>query len=202
MNLKATFIAILLSLFFVFPHYTASDVFNYFVIPAERVGDITRSSTESDLKRIYGVENVKRHQIYIGEGFEVEGTILFPDTEKELRIEWRNDFKEPQRITITHPNTKWVIDSGVTIGTTINQLEKINKGRFKLTGFEWDYPGRTVSWEKGVLPIQLQLDLDSDVELPFEEQRMVVGDGYFNSDNHIIKKMGLKVESIYIRWDI
>ena len=174
----------------------------FLVKPATSVGMINKTSTEAELIEAYGKDNVKRYQIPVGEGFEVEGTILFPGTDKELTIEWKNDFKEPRRITIAHPNTKWVIDSGISIGTTLGKLEKINGHGFKLTGFDWDYPGRTVSWEQGVLPRQLQLDLDSDVELPFEDQKKILGDGLFNSGNKIIKKMNLKVVRIYIRWDI
>jgi hypothetical protein len=170
--------------------------------PKTRVGEISPTSTESDLIKIYGKKNVKRSKIAVGEGELVEGTILFPNTPDEITIEWKEKLKYPERITISHPNTSWKIISGVKIGTTLEQLEVINKSKFKLTGFEWDYPGRTVSWENGILPVQLQLDLSSDTDISFEELNQVSGDGEFSSNNEIIRKMKLRVERIFIRWDI
>lgn len=99
-------------------------------------------------------------------------------------------------------NTKWQTSSGIMIGTSLDEIERINKGIFKLTGFGWDYPGRTVSWGNGVLPIQLQLDLRPGTEVSDDKFMQVLGDGYFESSNEVIKSMNLKVKRIFVRWDI
>ena len=62
---------------------------NLSIDPAKNVGEITKLSTEQDLIRLYGKRNVKRTEIGVGEGEVVKGTILFPDTDKEILIEWK-----------------------------------------------------------------------------------------------------------------
>jgi len=179
-----------------------TDEFDYLIIPSSKVGAITPKATEVELRKIYGNKNVKLYEVDVGEGDVVEGTIVFPNTNKELTIEWKSKHKDPERITIYRADTKWITNNGITIGTTLEEMEKINGGIFKLTGFGWDYPGRTVSWEQGNLPIQLQLDLDPDVKLSDKELMQVSGDSYFSSNNPIIKKMKLKVVRMHILWDI
>ena len=174
----------------------------YIVAPKTKVGEITRTSSEADLIKIYGKENLKRTSIPLGEGMEIEGTILFPHTNKELTIQWKDNFSQPNIITISTNQTVWKTSSGITIGTTLNEVEKINEDTFKLTGFEWDYPGRTVSWEKGALSTALQIDFESDVSLPWKEYEQVMGSDSFSSDNQIMRKLNLKVTHIHIRWDI
>jgi hypothetical protein len=174
----------------------------YLIEPMVRVGKITPNTSETDLVLIYGRENVKRSEIGVGEGDVVMGTILFPYTDKELSIEWKANFSKPVRISIYGDDTKWKTTSGISIGTTLEELEQINSGIFKLTGFGWDYPGRTVSWEMGSLPKQLQLDLWSQTDISSEEIGQVLGDSYFDSSNLVFRKMKLKVRQIYVRWDI
>ena len=122
--------------------------------------------------------------------------------QREVLIEWKADFANPRKISVAHPNSAWRIDSGIAVGSTLDEVEKLNGGPFKMTGFEWDYPGRTVSWESGVFPAQLQLDFEPSAKISQPELFQVVGDGHFSSKNRIIKKMKLKVNAIHIRWDI
>ena len=90
---------------------------------------------------------------------------------------------------------------GTTIGTSLDKLEAINSGPFSLTGFGWDYEGRTVSWQKGKLPKQLQLDLKPIKTVPDKAYDSVLGDRYFGSSFQGMKKLNLAVEKIFVRWD-
>lgn len=170
------------------------------IYPETHVGGILRASSEKDLIMIYGGQNVTRSSIPVGEGQEVEATVLFSSSTDKVFIEWKKSFSEPQRITIDQSGTKWKTKEGITVGTSLDELEKINGGPFLITGFGWDYPGRTVSWEKGKLPRQLQLELGQSKDIGETEYLQVVGDGYKSSDHPVIKKMGLKVRTIYVRW--
>ena len=76
-----------------------------------------------------------------------------------------------------------------------------NSTNFKLTGFEWDYPGRTTSWAKGKLSKSLQLDFWTDKKIADSDARKVAGDSEIMSSNRVIQKMKLKVKIIFIRWD-
>jgi hypothetical protein len=169
--------------------------------PVKGVGPIKPNCTEKDLIDFYGSKNLKRSDIDIGEGETVVGSTLFPASPNAVEIEWKNSFKLPERLTISSPGTQWKTKEGITIGTTLDQLEKINGGPFTLTGFGWDYEGRTMSWESGKLPKQLQLELVPTQKVTDEEEDSVQGDRGFKSDHPVMKKKKLAVKTIFIRWD-
>lgn len=174
---------------------------DWLIDPASKVGKINKSTSEEDLIKIYGKENVKRQKLPVGEGMFIEGAVLFPGTKNELLIEWRGELKNPERITISSSEGSWGFSNGLKIGDSLEKVEKYNSAVFRLSGFEWDYPGRTSSWEKGKLSDNLQLDFATDKELAESEMQKIAGDGTFKSSNKVIKKMKLTVKTIFIRWD-
>ncbi len=174
---------------------------DWLIDPASKVGKINKSTSEEELIKIYGKENVKRQKLPVGEGMFVEGAVLFPGTKNELLIEWKGELKNPERITISSPKGSWWFSNGLKIGDSLQEVEKYNSAVFRLSGFEWDYPGRSTSWEKGKLPENLQLDFGTNIELAESDARKIAGDGTFKSSNKIIKKLKLKVKTIFIRWD-
>jgi hypothetical protein len=173
----------------------------FFIDPIKGVGPITPNCTEKDLLDFYGPKNLRRSDIDVGESETVVGTTLFSNSPNALLIEWKDSFKIPERLTISSPGTQWKTIKGITIGTTLEQIEKFNGGPFKLTGFGWDYEGRTMSWENGNLPKQLQLDLVPTQEVTAEEDDSVQGDRNFRSDHPVMKKKKLAVKTVFIRWD-
>jgi len=175
---------------------------NLSIDPAKNVGEITRLSNEQDLIRIYGKKNVKRIEVGVGEGEVAEGTILFPNTDKQISIEWKEKFNKPDRFTIYKANSAWRLKQGIRVGDSLEKVKMINNSDFKITGFEWDYPGRTVSWGKGLLPNQLQLDFEPSTNIPWAEFSLVLGDKKYSSKNKVIRKLNLKIRRISIRWDL
>lgn len=169
--------------------------------PATAVGSgIFKRTTEQDLIDLYGRKNVRRAKIGIGEGESVEGTVLFPGTKDALEIEWKGSFAQPERITISGQGTRWRTKEGISIGTTLEKVEQANQGAFKLTGFEWDYPGRTVSWGSGKLNSSLQLEFVPTSKVTPKELQTVAGSSEFSSRHPVIKKMKLKVARLFVRW--
>ena len=160
---------------------------------------IFQETTEKELIEIYGRKNVKRAKIPVGEGETVLGTVLFPGTTDELTIEWKANFARPERITASQ-GKRWRTREGIAIGTTLEKVEQANQGSFKLSGFEWDYPGRTLSWEGGRLEASLQLELVPTEQVSPQEYQLVMGEGPYSSSLPVLKKMKLKVARIFVRW--
>ncbi|VAW74049.1 hypothetical protein MNBD_GAMMA12-2731 [hydrothermal vent metagenome] len=175
---------------------------NRIVDPDKYIGAITKNTSEIDLIKLYGKKNVKRIEIGVGEGETVDGTVLFMGSRSEIFIEWKKKFTIPGRVSIHHKNSSWKLKKGIRFGSTLSEVEKINGKPIKITGFEWDYPGRTTSWGKGKLNSNLQLDFEPRADIPGIELSKVSGDGSFSSENKIIKKLKLTVKVIYIRWDL
>lgn len=191
------FVLVLLSITYVSASHAET---RWIIDPASNVGGITPESSKAHIAELFGAENVERYEIPVGEGETVEGTRVYGGTDNEFLIEWNEESNTPERITIENPKTQWKTKEGITIGTTLDELEKINSAPFLLTGFAWGYEGRSVSWENGTLPPELQVDFEHKV-LPQHEERQVEGDGFYPSNNPIIKKKALKVRALYIRWD-
>jgi hypothetical protein len=45
----------------------------------------------------------------------------------------------------------WKTRYGIGLGTSLKDLEKINRRPFRLAGFNWDYGGTVLSWSDGFL---------------------------------------------------
>jgi hypothetical protein len=174
---------------------------DWLIDPANRVGKITKGTSKTDLINLYGKENVKDIRISVGEGMFDDGSVLFAGTKNELLIEWDEAKEKPLRMTLNSSIGSWWFSNGLKIGDSLKKITTYNALVFKLTGFQWDYPGRTVSWEKGKLSENLQLDFGSDKRLSQSDSLKVAGDGSFKSSNKVFKKMNLKVKTIFIRWD-
>lgn len=122
------------------------------IVPGERVGLIDKNKSMDDLIELYGKKNTKKKSIGVGEGEEKPGLVIFPNTSDEIEVVW-NKKKDPNPafIRIGQENTAWKTASGISIGTTLNQLEEINGRPFTFYGFEWDYAGLVTDWNGGEL---------------------------------------------------
>lgn len=115
---------------------------------------VHRTDTEADLIQRYGALNVRRDSIALGEGESSPGTLLFPsDSLRRVEILWRDtiDFREPYRVEIRGAASRWFVAPGVSLGTTLAELERLNGRPFLLFGFGWDYSGTINSWDGGRL---------------------------------------------------
>ncbi len=169
------------------------------VISPRNVGGITPCSTREEVRGIFGAENVEACEISAGEGMTVEGTVVFGGTENELLIEWGKK-GTPERLMISGKGTDWETGSGITVGTPLEKVEKINRAPFVFTGFGWDYGGRTLSWQGGCLPPELQLEFGASEPVLRERDQAITGDKRIRSDNPLVKQKKFRVEKIFIRW--
>jgi hypothetical protein len=167
---------------------------------SKSAGYITPTSTIKDIMKAYGPEHTQPWSVPIGEGEVVAGTRVLGGSKNEVLIEWKSS-GTPERITIASLGTDWKTPEGISIGSTIESAEKANGAPFKITGFEWDYPARTVSWEGGHLSDKLQMDFEYSDSLSQKlSQQIPVGEGSFSSSLPSIKAMGLKVSRIFVIW--
>ncbi len=199
---------LLLSLAFLFllSGVCAAAAADWLIVPGIRVGAITKESTLQDLRRIYGEENIKVTKIEVGEGFEKPGVIVYPNSsEKRLEIIW-DKRQKPEVVVLRGEKTIWHTAEGITLGTSLKELEKLNRGKFTLMGFGWDYEGAVVSWEHGLIEekynkkprflLGIMLapkthNYDSSVEC----------DGKFSSQHPVMQKLNPEIYAIRIKFN-
>ncbi|HHH49770.1 MAG TPA: hypothetical protein ENK52_02190 [Saprospiraceae bacterium] len=174
-----------------------------FVIDANKkiVGLITPADTEADLIKSYGEKNVQKREIGLGEGETTLGTVVLPGTDEELIIEWLEGatYQKIKSIRIEGENASWKTVDGIGIGTSLEDLEKINGKAFKFYGFEWDYAGTTNEWEGGKISKNITLILTPDnPQAVFPD---LLGDQLFSSKNPKAQEAGLKVSAMVINFE-
>ena len=116
------------------------------------IGKINIHTSEQELINTYGEENVKSDTIYNDAGSFSIGTLLYPGTKNEVSIEWvdRDNKKEPETIKINIQGSQWHTKEGIKIGTTLEELTKLNGTSFSVESYASEVEGGEVTdWNKG-----------------------------------------------------
>lgn len=112
--------------------------------------------SEADLKVRFGSGNVSSGLVPWGgaEGDYNEGTILFADRQDaRLEVYWKNQAakRDPGWIDIRGTASRWRSPAGVTLGTDLKTVERLNGRPFRIAGFGTDLSGALYSWSGGLL---------------------------------------------------
>ncbi len=165
-------------------------------------GAITNAMTKEDLISKFGKENVEDETILIEEGsVEVKTTVLFKDTENELRIIW-NEKGNPKKLWFENIGAKWDV-YGTKVGMELKWVTAINGISFQFNGFGWDRGGVVTNWNGGDLG---RIFKNGTVTLGFDferaEQKNIdldkfMGDGVkLSSDDQNLIPLDIRVSKI------
>ncbi len=171
---------------------------DFVIVPGERVGLIRANTTEAEAEQYYGIDNIKMQEVPIAEGDAREGVLIFPGTKNELEIVWdiAANFGQPDFIRISQDDTDWKTQEGITVGTTLEALEKINGKPFKFYGFGWDYGGLVTNWNGGKLNSYLLVAL---IPQNFDKlDATLQGEVELSSDDPKVRELQAKIGSIVI----
>ena len=119
-----------------------------------RADAIHASDSEEALRRRFGAANVIADSIHVGEGFMEFGTVLYADDpSRRLEVLWGDTLTRsgPERVQVGGLPSRWAVFPGVTMGTSLKELERLNGGAFEMAGFAWDYSGTVYGWSGGRL---------------------------------------------------
>lgn len=163
---------------------------------------LLKFDSEEKLREVFG-DSIKRSIGYYPEGMgEYSNTLLFPGTANQVEFVWVDDsvtFSGLAYINITGQMTGWKTKEGITLGTKLKELEKLNKKPFTFYGFGWDYGG-AANWDNGQLQerkIFVSLEYPSD-SMPIEFDGLL-GDHEVRSDSELAQKANPVVVEITMR---
>jgi hypothetical protein len=127
---------------------------DWVIVPGERVGPIDAGATEAKLVELFGAANVKRVSFEVEPGEAVPATSLFPDDSMRRAIVlWRDPQRRvsPETVLIRGERTVWRTDKGITLGTPLATLRRLNGKPLTLTGFGSDLGGTVLDCNDGNL---------------------------------------------------
>jgi hypothetical protein len=171
-------------------------------------GALSSRSSAADLRRHYGAQNVEPTRIELGEGETAPGTVLYPsDSLRRLEIIWRDTVAQqgPSRIILRGHGSRWQVGRGISLGTSLQDLERLNGGPFTLAGFGWDYAGVVTSWNGGSLEralagIKLYLD-PGPAQSESAPYSQVIGDRDYPSSLPAMQQLNPRVAQIFVDFE-
>ncbi len=172
---------------------------NDFIIePGVRLGPITASTTEEELAKLFGAKNVRRDTIWFAEGHSESGTVVFPGTPNEIEIIWTEE-GAPSLIRLRHKEADWTAASGLKVGSSLEDVEKLNMRPFQFYGFGWDFGGAITDWKGGRMTPALMVTLmPSDMDVLDER---FWGEVVLSSDDPELKSANIVVSALMISFD-
>jgi hypothetical protein len=178
------------------------------IVPGRSAGRLTLESGETDLKQVYGARVVQSTRIELGEGETAPGTVVYPDDSlRRAEILWQDTVarRRPARMILRGSRSLWQAGPGVSLGTNLQELERLNGRPFKLAGFGWDYGGMVTDWAGGALDgslAEIKLYLDpgpAQYESPAYSN--VLGDRDYSSDLPAMQQLNPRVTQIFVDFE-
>jgi hypothetical protein len=154
---------------------------------------IKKNTTLAELKKLYGSKNVKDDLEYAPEGLDsFKVSKIFKDTQKEIIVQWKKNklYKQVDMVYTYQKGSPYKTADGLKVGSTLDQLVRVNGKRISFSGFSWDYGGMISSFGKGKLDkSNIYFDLGTEDLLPDG----LLGEVELHSDMPLVKKNFKKI---------
>ena len=127
---------------------------DWVIVPGERVGPIDAGASEAKLVELFGAANVKQVSFEVEPGEAVPATTLFAnDSTRRAIVLWRDPETRasPETVLIRGERSLWRTDKGITLGTPLATLRRLNGKPLTLTGFGSDLGGTVLDCNGGHL---------------------------------------------------
>ncbi|MDZ8222766.1 hypothetical protein [Nostoc sp. ChiVER01] len=172
------------------------------IVPGERVGPITRTTTKQDLAKLFGASHLVDKTISGAEGIgSFAATQVNLNQGRSLLVVW-SDNTRTKPLDVRNLGWAWKTREGIGVGTPLSELRK-KLGDFKLYGLAWDYGGTILldssrlSSYQGKLILRVDTAPNAAQKYPNDYQA-VSGDSTFSSSNPHWKPLGIRLEEIIV----
>ncbi|MEH2332871.1 hypothetical protein [Nostoc sp.] len=172
------------------------------IVPGERVGPITRTTTKQDLVKLFGASHLVDKTISGAEGIgSFAATQLNLNQGRSLLVVW-SDNTRTKPLDVRNLGSAWKTREGIGVGTPLSELRR-KLGDFKLYGLAWDYGGTILldssklSRYQGKLILRVDTAPNASEKFPNDYQA-VSGDGTFSSSNPHWKPLGIRLTEIIV----
>jgi hypothetical protein len=122
------------------------------VLSSFLLDDLLKFDSEAKLKEVFGKAVMHSRGAYPEGMGEYPNTLLYSGTNNRVEFVWDDTTRCSglAYIELYGQHTAWKTQEGITLGTRLKELERLNGKPFTFFGFDWDYSG-AASWEDGNL---------------------------------------------------
>ena len=170
----------------------------FLIQPGVGFGAISKDSTTESIRARYGAENYVMEERTLAPDFTTKVGILFPgDKEKELWVIFEEGKIAQLRVPNTSETSKWKTVDGLGLGSSLEEVYKVNGTHFEMNGLMQEYAGAVKDWRGGRLD-----SLTMSIAAPFDDQgkfKALTGDS-IASDDPLLKELQPKVYSLGIQF--
>ena len=131
----------------------AQNAADWVIVPGKRAGPIDAAASEAKLVELFGAGNAARDSFEVEPGVAMPATILFAsDPTRHAVVLWRDETRAgPESVLIRGERSVWRTDRGITLGTPLATLRRINGKPLTLIGFGSDVGGTVLDNGGGAL---------------------------------------------------
>ena len=168
--------------------------------PTENLNEVLACTDAKGLIAKYGEKSVILDTTIISGDDTLKGAIIFPGTAKQANVFFHEG--KISDVSIQGDNSAWKTSSGLYLGLTLQEVEKINAKNFTISGFG-AHGGSVVSWEGGKLAgdstlTHLASFRNKRQNISVEEFNKVSGEAEFDVRHPSIQQMNPTLEQITI----
>ena len=170
-------------------------------VPTENLNDVLACADAKGLIAKYGERSVILDTSIISGDDTLKGAIIFPGTAKQASVFFHEG--KISDVSIQGESSAWKTSSGLYLGLSLQEVEKINAKNFTISGFGWPHGGSVVSWEGGKLAgdstlTHLASFRNKRQNISVEEFNKVSGEAEFDVRHPSIQQMNPTLEQITI----
>jgi hypothetical protein len=126
----------------------------WLVAPPGATPVLSATTSAQDLLRRFGPGSLRFDRIPDGEYGDLPGAILFPtDSLRRIELTWSDPDTRTtlERAQLRGDRTHWKIAPGITLGTPLAELQRLNQKPITFSGFGFDGSGAIRFWNGGRL---------------------------------------------------
>jgi predicted GNAT family acetyltransferase len=170
-------------------------------IPSESLNEVLHCKDAKGLVSKYGAKSVILDTSIVLGDDTLKGAIIYPGTPKQANVFFHEG--KISDVSIQGESSAWKTSSGLYLGLTLQEVEKINAKNFTISGFGWAHGGSVVSWEGGKLAGDSTLThvvsfRNKRQNISVDEFTKVSGEAEFDVRHPSIQQMNPVLEQITI----
>ncbi|HNY27352.1 MAG TPA: hypothetical protein PLA90_06015 [Candidatus Sumerlaeota bacterium] len=178
----------------------------YLLNPGKSAGAIDRNTTRNNLEKTFGKENLTPGIINDTEDIYSTATLVFAkDPLRRIAVAWDPDAlnKKVDFVSIEYTyGSLWHLDSGLTIGTPLKTLERINGGPFPMTCMDLDNLwGRATGKFASVMWVQFSYLWCAGRQIDWEKHPEIHSSRSIESSNRQLQEMNPRIGRIDVNME-